>query len=77
MAKKTETDSIRDALEEFVRDIEDTGGVIMDRKGLPRPLGDPDWIDLGMTYLRACAALGRKPKVASGKWEDEDEIGET
>jgi hypothetical protein len=53
------------ALEEFVSAIEVTGGVKADPEGsgLHVPVGDEEWVDLGEAYLKACAALGRKPKV--------------
>jgi hypothetical protein len=54
----SETNTIRLILEEFVRDINDTGGVWMDSKGLPHPMGEPNWIDLGVTYLKACDVIG-------------------
>lgn len=48
-------------LEEFVNDINILGGVWEDEKGMPRPMADPDWIDLAMTYLKACRVLGVEP----------------
>jgi hypothetical protein len=54
-------DMIRAALTEFAQDIEAAGGVRREDDGLAVPVGDPEWVDLGETYLRACAALGRKP----------------
>lgn len=56
-------DPIKEALEEFVGDIESTGGVMLSRTGKPRPEADPEWTDLGETYLKACKALGREPDV--------------
>ncbi len=47
-------------LEEFCTDIEASGVVHRD-DGIWRPVGDPDWTDLGATYLKACAILKRKP----------------
>jgi hypothetical protein len=58
-------------LAEFVRDINETGGVIRDCKGWHAPAIDLEWIDLGETYLKACDALGLKPKIASNE-EDKD-----
>jgi hypothetical protein len=49
------------ALECFVEAIEATGGIAIDGQGYACPVADPDWIDLGDAYLKACRALGRKP----------------
>lgn len=49
------------ALEDFVRTIEVTGGIVKKRDGTVAPAGDEDWIDLGDCYLRACDALGQQP----------------
>lgn len=57
--------------EEFVEDIDSTGGIEYDRHGYPHPVADPDWIDLGETYLKAVAALGRTAKVANDPDEEE------
>jgi hypothetical protein len=59
-----------EVLEQFVNDINVAGGIAYDRKGLPRPVGDPDWIDLGFTYLKACQVLKVEPEE-SGMTEDE------
>jgi len=61
-AKSPNRHRMRAVLEDFIDDINDTGGVSIDRMGLARPMGDPDWIDLGQTYLRACGVLSIKPK---------------
>lgn len=53
----------REALEDFVKTIEATGGVVKDHKGYFVPVVDEEWVDLGDSYIRACAALGRKPKI--------------
>ena len=50
-------------LAEFCADIDATGGVVELVDGNHAPAADEDWIDLAETYLRACEALGRKPKV--------------
>ena len=55
------------ALESFIGAIEATGGVFVDPKGYPCPVADPDWIDLGEAYLKACRALGREPVQADGE----------
>jgi hypothetical protein len=70
----TESESIerlRAVLSEFVGDIDNTGGIQRDRHGWPAPVADPDWIDLGETYLKACNVLGVEPKIAAG--EDVDD----
>ena len=66
-------DLVRAALLEFVRDIEQTGGVVRDAKGLHAPVADADWVDLGETYNRACGALDRKPMVEEADEEDTDD----
>lgn len=63
MARK-KSDPVREALLEFVKDVEDTGGVVR----LPdstqyEPKGDREWTDLGTTYIHACRALKRPPMV--------------
>lgn len=40
-----------------------TGGCIKDAKGFVVPKCDEDWIDLGEAYVKACEALGEKPKM--------------
>lgn len=46
----------RKVLEEFVRDINDTGGVV--RVGVSlAPSADLGWTDLGVTYKHACSVL--------------------
>lgn len=62
-----------EVLAEFVSDINLTGGVYLDKKGLHHPVADPDWIDLAETYLKACQAIGKKPTIVEG---DEDELAE-
>lgn len=61
---------LREALLTFVDCIDGTGGVIRDRKGYYRPVGDTDWIDLGDAYIQACTALGREP-VVDAEYEEE------
>jgi hypothetical protein len=60
----------KDVLRKLVDTIEATGGVTHDRKGLYRPAGDEDWVDLGDVYVQACRALGKEPMVV-----EEDEPG--
>jgi len=64
VAEKARGAEVKDALAEFVRDVNQTGGVALNDEGLHTPVADEDWIDLGETYVKACAALGVKPKVA-------------
>jgi hypothetical protein len=53
----------RKALKEFVADVEAAGGVTLDPRGIYHPIGAPCWTDLAWTYLHACEALGKDPKV--------------
>jgi hypothetical protein len=46
-------------LTEFVKDVEAAGGVRRSG-GAFAPVADEDWTDLGITYMKACEALGRK-----------------
>lgn len=55
------TDKKTAALEDLVRTIEATGGLVKKPGGLVAPAGDEEWTDLGDCYLRACDALGRPP----------------
>lgn len=64
LAQTKDASKIAKALEEFVDDINVTGGVVEDEEGLICPVGDPEWIDLGETYMKACEALDREPKVS-------------
>jgi len=64
MAKNSKR--VKDALVEFCEDIELTGGIepyYDDKDGMYAPVADSEWIDLAETYLKACEALGRKPKI--------------
>lgn len=64
-------------LEQFVEDIESTGGVLEASDGLYAPVSDPDWIDLGHTYLGACSLLGRAAMCDDGDIDgDIDAYGE-
>ncbi len=51
------------ACRDFVDAIDATGGAVRFPDGFVAPDADHDWIDLGEAYLKACAALGRKPRV--------------
>lgn len=55
-------DALRDALTvlaEFVDCVDVTGGVTVNAEGLPEPAADPEWIDIGVTYVNAVAVLRR------------------
>jgi hypothetical protein len=47
------------ALEDFINTIEATGGIRAFEDGTYGPEADEDWIDLGDSYIKACAELGR------------------
>ncbi len=63
-------DPIRAALDEFCANIDATGGLTRGEEGLPVPCGDPEWLDMADTYLKACAALGRTPVWNFGAGDD-------
>jgi len=69
---KRKIDKMRAALRDFTGAIEATGGVTAspEDEGYTVPVADEDWIDLGEAYLKACEALGKKPKTAArgGSW---------
>ena len=52
-----------DILDEFIKDIEATGGVFVDEKGHWVLVADPDWIDLATTYVGACDNMNKKPMI--------------
>jgi len=59
---------VKDALVEFCDDIDQAGGLVLHGEGQHYvPAASDDWIDLGTTYLKACKALGRKPKIDDGE----------
>ncbi len=62
---------LRQALAAFVDCIDAVGGVKHDEKGFVALVTDEDWIDLGDTYLTACAALDRKPVVEQDTEENQ------
>ena len=72
MPAPDEAARFRSVLEEFVQDINDTGGVKWHRKGFIVPVVDEDWIDLGSTYQRACAALGVPMQFEGDEEAEED-----
>ena len=55
---------------EFIRDIDDTGGIAVNDDGVEAPVADPAWTDLAETYRKACKAMTREPVVSN--LEDED-----
>jgi len=52
-----------EALEDFCETIEATGGVEILDDGNATCAGDEEWIDLADSYLKACFALRRDPKI--------------
>jgi hypothetical protein len=60
-------------LGEFVKDVNDSGGVSFSRDGTAHPVADLSWTDLGATYVMACDALGLTPGEDGDDCEDEDE----
>jgi len=57
----------RDALAAFCYTVETLGGVFMDADDWPRPVGDPDWADLGRAYVDGCKVLGWEVKISPRK----------
>lgn len=58
---------------EFIKDINDTGGITVGSDGSEGLVADPDWYDLAQTYRKACAAMEVEPKVAD---LEDDEAGD-
>jgi hypothetical protein len=57
---------IKLALEEFVDCVQSRGGVnklVKDGVTTIYLCGEPSWTDLGLCYILACGALGRKPII--------------
>jgi len=50
-------------LRDFVETIEAAGGCFRNDEGTFAPAGDPNWTDLADSYIKACAALGRRPVI--------------
>jgi len=75
MAKKPTTPE--ESLMEFIKTVEDTGGVKLNAKGLYEPQADPEWIDLGDAYVNACEVLKRKPMVEEEEIEEDGESEES
>lgn len=69
---KPSAKKIKEALMEFVKDVELTGGVGKSAKGDYFPLADRTWVDLAETYVRACEAMGRRPKIDRNVSDMED-----
>lgn len=51
-------EKMRKALESLIFTIDGTGGAIEDKDGNTVPAADEDWVDLGIAYEEAKAALG-------------------
>ena len=65
-AMATKVKQLEAALKDFCKTVEEQGGVevdLSDNKDLYLPFGDEDWTDLCASYIKACKALGRKPKI--------------
>lgn len=79
-APKPLTPTIEEALREFVKDIDQTGGLVKadcdgsDAGGYFAPSADPEWVDLGDTYLKACAALNHTPVFEDEEAEAEFKV---
>lgn len=58
----------RDALVRLATDLVDTidstGGVVPLEDGTHAPNADPEWVDLGEVYLKACGLLSLTPQIA-------------
>ena len=54
---------MKSAAEMLVDTIEATGGVFPFALRYA-PVGDPDWIDIGWAYIKACDELGREPFIS-------------
>ena len=59
MALLASAPELLEALRAFVDTVEATGGVTMQRNGLPSPAADPEWIDLGVAFELARAAIAK------------------
>jgi len=58
---------LKSVLTDFVADIDAAGGCTRDYKGNVVPMIDEEWIDIGITYVRACEALGQKPLITTSE----------
>lgn len=59
------------ALLDFVNCVNVTGGVVEEGFNVC-PVADPEWTDLGDSYIKACEALGVKPLITDS--EDEESL---
>lgn len=50
----------RNAAQDLIDTIDATGGLT----GEDTPVGDPEWLDLGMAYIRACEEMNVPPWYA-------------
>lgn len=63
-------------LREFVEDINSTGGLLGDANAINHaPAASDDWPDLGVTYLKACTALGVLPRYYTHKQPTTTRLG--
>lgn len=72
MTKPTKQ-QLLDVVTDLIETVEAVGGVFYDRRGQPRPYGDPHWVDLGLAYVKACDTLKREVKLAETRpdgWEE-------
>jgi hypothetical protein len=63
LAYQTGAEKFRAVIEEFIADIENTGGILQRADGLVTLTVDLEWIDLAETYQKACAVLNRSPMI--------------
>ena len=61
MSSSVQTRKMEEALRDFIRTINATGGLAVNDAGETIPVADEDWLDLAEAYLLACDALGVKP----------------
>lgn len=63
---------MEEVLLEFVKDVEAAGGIAVNDDGCDVLVCDPGWVDLAVTYRKACLVLNRQPLVALEDDDDED-----
>lgn len=72
--RSSEDDKGLSILKELVQDINQTGGIHEDENGnITGCGGDPEWVDLAVTYAHACAFLGVPPLISKTDEEEEEE----
>ena len=47
------------ALRQFCENIEAAGGITEDDLGVEMPCGDPEWVDMAITYRAATLAIAK------------------